>query len=389
MKDYIYMDYASSTYVKKQVLDKMEPYNSILYANPSSIYKLGRESKKAIYNSSENIASVINCDAEDIIFTSGGSESDNLAIKGIAYQYINKGNHIITTKIEHPAVFNLCKSLEKDGFKITYLDVDKDGFIDTNELIEAISDKTILISIMFANNEIGTIQPIKEIGEICKQRNVIFHCDAVQAIGSIPIDVKDLKIDLLSISSHKIYGPKGVGALYLNKNIKIKPEILGGAQQRGKRAGTENVPAIVGFGYAIKFASKNIAKESIRLINLRDIFINGLLEIPGTKLNGSINNRLPNNINISFGNFENETILMMLDNKDIYASGGSACQAGALEPSRVLTSIGLSKDQAKSSIRFTIGANTKEEDIYYVINSMKEIIQTIKNIEENWNKGCD
>ncbi|MBV7275177.1 cysteine desulfurase NifS [Clostridiaceae bacterium UIB06] len=379
MEREIYMDYAATTFIKPEVLEEMNPYFTQYFGNPSSIYHISRKTKGAIDMARDRIASSINSRNDEIYFTSGGSEADNWAIKGIAFANREKGNHIITSCIEHHAVLHTCNYLEEQGFEVTYLPVDEYGFIKIDDLKEAITDKTILVSIMFANNEIGTIEPIKEIGEICKQRGVFFHTDAVQAIGNIPIDVKDMNIDLLSMASHKFYGPKGMGALYIRKGIKIHNLIHGGAQERARRAGTENVAGIVGMGKAIELAVQNIESESKRLIFLRDKLINGLLKITGVKLNGaSGDKRLPGNINVSFEGIDGEVLLMSLDNLGICASSGSACSAGAIEPSQVLLSIGISKEMAKGALRLTLGSETTEEEIDCLLEVMPGIINRIR-----------
>ncbi|MDV3426195.1 MAG: cysteine desulfurase NifS [Bacillota bacterium] len=385
MDNFIYMDHAATTPLKKEVLDEMYPYLTKIYANPSSLYAPARLSKAAIDNSRDKLSLALNASSREIYFTSGGSEADNLAIKGTALANRDKGNEIITSAIEHPAVLNTCKGLSKEGFKITYLPVNKDGFVSIQDLKKSITDKTILVSIMFANNEIGTIQPIKEIGELCREKGIIFHTDAVQAAGSIPIDVKSLNIDLLSLSGHKFYGPKGIGALYVRKGIKFNPLIEGGSQERGKRAGTENVAGIVGLGKAIEIASHNMAEESKRISELRDYLINGLLSIDGTSLNGSWENRLPNNVNVSFESLEGETLLMMLDNIGICVSSGSACSSLSLEPSHVLLGIGLSEKECASSVRFTLGEENSKEQIDYVVIKVKDIVERLRNINSNWN----
>ncbi|WP_411679191.1 cysteine desulfurase NifS [Clostridium thailandense] len=379
MEREIYMDYAATTFIKPEVLEEMNPYFTQYFGNPSSIYHISRKTKGAIDMARDRIASSINSRNDEIYFTSGGSEADNWAIKGIAFANREKGNHIITSCIEHHAVLHTCNYLEEQGFEVTYLPVDEYGFIKIDDLKEAITDKTILVSIMFANNEIGTIEPIKEIGEICKQRGVFFHTDAVQAIGNILIDVKDMNIDLLSMASHKFYGPKGMGALYIRKGIKIHNLIHGGAQERARRAGTENVAGIVGMGKAIELAVQNIESESKRLIFLRDKLINGLLKITGVKLNGaSGDKRLPGNINVSFEGIDGEVLLMSLDNLGICASSGSACSAGAIEPSQVLLSIGISKEMAKGALRLTLGSETTEEEIDCLLEVMPGIINRIR-----------
>lgn len=381
MNKTVYMDYAATTYTKPEVLEDMIPYFTEFYGNPSSIYSISRETKKAIDKARNRIAKAINADPAEIYFTGGGSEADNWAIKGIALANKNKGNHIITTKIEHHAVLHTCEYLEKQGFEVTYLDVDEEGSIRLEELKNAIKPSTILVTIMTANNEIGTVQPIKEIGAICKERKVFFHTDAVQAIGHIEMDVKNMDIDALSLSGHKIYGPKGVGVLYLRKGIKIHNLVHGGAQERNRRAGTENVAGIVGLGKAIELAMENLTEEKERLTYLRDKLIKGLLEIPYSKLNGSVGDkRLPGNVNISFEFIEGESVLLMLDAKGICASSGSACTSGSLDPSHVLLSIGLPHEVAHGSLRLTMGAKTTEEEVDYVIETVPAIVQRLRDM---------
>lgn len=381
MNKTVYMDYAATTYTKPEVLEDMIPYFTEFYGNPSSIYSISRETKKAIDKARNRISKAINADPAEIYFTGGGSEADNWAIKGIALANKNKGNHIITTKIEHHAVLHTCEYLEKQGFEVTYLDVDEEGSIRLEELKNAIKPSTILVTIMTANNEIGTVQPIKEIGAICKERKVFFHTDAVQAIGHIDMDVKNMDIDALSLSGHKIYGPKGVGVLYLRKGIKIHNLVHGGAQERNRRAGTENVAGIVGLGKAIELAMENLTEEKERLTYLRDKLIKGLLEIPYSKLNGSVGDRrLPGNVNISFEFIEGESVLLMLDAKGICASSGSACTSGSLDPSHVLLSIGLPHEVAHGSLRLTMGAKTTEEEVDYVIETVPAIVQRLRDM---------
>ncbi len=336
----VYLDNSATTRTDEEVVKTMLPYFSESYGNPSSIYKLGRENRKAVEDARDKVAKVLNCETNEIYFTAGGSESDNTAIRGIAHSYQNKGNHIITSKIEHPAVLETCKQLEKEGFEVTYLEVDKNGIIKLEELEKAIKSTTILITIMFANNEIGTIEPIKKIGEIAKKNNVFFHTDAVQAIGSIKIDVKKLNIDSLSLSAHKFYGPKGIGALYVRKGIKFDKFIKGGHQERNKRAGTENVSGIVGLGKAIELAYQDLEEHNGKIKELRDYYVEQVEEkIPYIKINGDKENRLPGNSNISFRFIEGEGLLLNLDLKGICASSGSACTSGSLDPSHVLLAI--------------------------------------------------
>ena len=378
-----YFDHAATTAVKEEVLKEMIPYYCIEYGNASSLYSIGRKSRKILENSREKVARVLNCKPKEIYFTSCGSESDNLAIKGIARKHKNKGKHIITTKIEHPAVLNTCKSLEKDGFVVTYLGVDKDGFISLEELKNSIREDTILISIMFANNEIGTIEPIKEIGRIAKEKGVIFHTDCVQAVGNVKIDVKELGIDLLSLSSHKFYGPKGVGAIYINENVEFEKIQDGGHQEKNKRAGTENIAGIVGLAKAIELADKNLEKYNSKLITLRDFYFDEITKnIPNVKINGSKEKRLPGNANVSFKNINGEQLLLELDSLGICASSGSACTSGQSEPSHVLTAIGLNAEYIQGSLRTTFGEENTKEDVEFLIKSIIEITNKIgKNNE--------
>lgn len=374
-----YFDHAATTAVKEEVLKEMIPYYCIEYGNASSLYSIGRKSRKILENSREKVARVLNCKPKEIYFTSCGSESDNLAIKGIAKKNKNKGKHIITTKIEHPAVLNTCKSLEKDGFVVTYLGVDKDGFISLEELKNSIREDTILISIMFANNEIGTIEPIKEIGRIVKEKGIIFHTDCVQAVGNVKIDVKELGIDLLSLSSHKFYGPKGVGAIYINENVEFEKIQDGGHQEKNKRAGTENIAGIVGLAKAIELADKNLEKYNSKLITLRDFYFDEITKnIPNVKINGSKEKRLPGNANVSFKNINGEQLLLELDSLGICASSGSACTSGQSEPSHVLTAIGLNAEYIQGSLRTTFGEENTKEDVEFLIKSIIEITNKIR-----------
>lgn len=381
--DRIYLDNAATTPVDKRVLEAMLPYYSDVFGNPSSLYSYGQEAKKAIEEAREKVAKALGADADEIYFTSGGSESDNWALKGVAYALKDKGNHIITTEIEHPAVLNTCRYLEKEGFKITYLPVDEYGLVKPEDLKKAITDKTILVSIMFANNEIGTIEPIEELVKIAHEKNVYFHTDAVQAVGNVPIDVKKLDVDLLSLSAHKIYGPKGVGALYIKKGIKIHSLIQGGTQEKNRRAGTENVAGIVGLGEAIELITKNLDSHINKLTFLRDKLINGILEkIPYTRLNGHPTKRLPGNVNVSFEFIDGESLILNLDMAGICASSGSACTSGSLEPSHVLLAIGLSKELARGSLRLTIGKENTEEDIDKVLEVLPQIIKRLRSISQ-------
>lgn len=381
-----YMDYSATTYVKPEVLDAMMPFFTEKFGNPSSFYGISRETKMAVDNARAQVAKAINCDPNEVYFTGGGSEADNWAIKGIATAHMKKGNHIITTKIEHHAVLHTCEFLEKFGFEVTYLDVNEEGFIDLKQLESAITDKTILVSIMFANNEIGTIQPIKEIGAICREKKVLFHTDAVQAIGSVPVDVKEMNIDLLSLAGHKLYGPKGIGALYIRKGVRIDNLIHGGGQERGRRAGTENIPGVVGLGKAIEIATESIEENRARLTVLRDKLIDGVLErIPYARLNGPRGDkRLPGNSNISFEFIEGESILLSLDFEGICASSGSACTSGSLDPSHVLLAIGLPHEKAHGSLRTTLGAASTEEDVEKLLNELPPIIERLRNMSPLW-----
>ncbi|MCK9268151.1 MAG: cysteine desulfurase NifS [Alkaliphilus sp.] len=376
-----YFDYAATTPVKKEVLEEMLPFFNADFGNPSSIYNIGRRGKNAVDIARDRIAKTLNSKSEEIFFTGGGSESDNWAIKGVAFANRDKGNHIITSKIEHHAVLQTCKYLEREGFEVTYLSVDKYGLVSTDDLKNAIRDNTILISIMYANNEIGTIQPIKELAGIAKEKGIIFHTDAVQAYGNEIIDVEDLGIDLLSVSAHKIYGPKGVGALYIRKGTKIHKLIHGGGQEKMRRAGTENTPGIVGFGKAAEMAYENIEEHIERLTGLRDKLIDGIItKIEHTELNGHPTKRLPGNVNISFEFIEGEALLLSLDMEGIAASSGSACTSGSLNPSHVLTATGLTHEKAHGSLRLTLGDFTTEDEIDYVIEKLQPIVNRLRNM---------
>ncbi len=381
MEKNVYLDHAATTYVKKEVLDEMMPFFTESFGNPSSIYKLGQENRRAVDLAKERIANAIGATPNEIYFTAGGCEADNWVIKGIAFANMNKGNHIITTSIEHPAIINSCKFLSKHGFEVTFLGVDENGQVKLDELENAIKDNTILISVMFANNEIGTIQPIKKIAEIAKKHNVYFHTDAVQAVGSLKIDVKELDVDMLSMSGHKFYGPKGIGALYIKKGTKIDSLIHGGGQEQGKRAGTENVPAIVGMGKAIELAYENFDEKNDKIIELRERLINGVLNnIPHVRLNGHRTERLPGNTNFSFSFIEGESLLLMLNMKGVSGSSGSACSSGSLDPSHVLLAIGLDHGTAHGSLRLTLGAETTEDDIDYVLEILPGIVERLREM---------
>lgn len=383
----IYFDNAATTKLDDEVLKEMLPYLKDNYGNPSSIYKLGREARKAIEDSREKIAKVLNCKANEIYFTAGGSESDNTAIKGIAKANKKRGNHIITSKIEHPAVLETCKQLEKEGFEITYISVDEKGIVDLEELKKSIKPTTILITIMFANNEIGTIQPIEEIGKIAKENNIYFHTDSVQAVGGIKIDVQKLNIDSLSLSGHKFYGPKGVGALYVKTGVPFEKFISGGHQERNKRAGTENVAGIVGIGKAIELAYENLDEYNKKIKELRDYYVKQVEEkIPYIKINGDMEKRLPGNSNISFRFIEGEGLLLNLDLKGICASSGSACTSGSLDPSHVLLAIGLPHEIAHGSLRVSIGKYNTKEEIDYLIENLMEIVTRLREMSPLWER---
>lgn len=371
-----YFDHAATTGVKEAVLKEMLPYFNIEYGNPSSIYGIGRRAKRAIEEAREKVAKVINAKPNEIYFTGCGSESDNLAIKGIARAMREKGNHIITSKIEHHAVLNSCKSLEQEGFVVTYLNVDEKGLINLQELKDSITDKTVLITIMTANNEIGTIQPIEKIGKIAKERNIYFHTDSVQAIGNIRIDVQEMNIDSLSMSAHKFYGPKGVGALYIREGVPFTKIQDGGHQEKDKRAGTENTAGIVGLGKAIELAYKNIDEYNSKLQELRDYYIQKVeTEIPDVVLNGDRTKRLPGNANISFKNVDGGDLLLKLDENGICASTGSACNTGSVAPSHVLVAIGLQPEYLQGSLRTTFGEDNSKDDVDYLIKYLKQAVK--------------
>lgn len=381
MKTRIYLDNAATTKTSKEVVDAMLPYFTEDYGNPSSIYEIGQRSKEAITKAREQIAQVIGAKTEEIYFTAGGSESDNWALKAAFEAYSGKGNHIITTKIEHHAILHTCEYLEKQGARITYLDVDENGLVDLEELQKAICPETILISVMFANNEIGTIEPVKEIGMIAKEHGVLFHTDAVQAFGQVPIDVDEMNIDMLSSSAHKINGPKGIGFLYIRKGVKIRSFVHGGAQERKRRAGTENVPGIVGYGVAAKRAAESMEERTKKERELRDYLIERVLkEVPYVKLNGDRVKRLPNNMNFSFRFIEGESLLIMLDMKGIAGSSGSACTSGSLDPSHVLLAIGLPHEIAHGSLRLTLGEDITKEDLDYTLEQIKEIVGRLREL---------
>ena len=382
----IYLDNAATTKTAPEVVEAMLPYFTEMYGNPSSIYDFASKSKEGVSKARGQIADVLGAKKEEIYFTAGGSESDNWALKATFEAYKSKGNHIITTKIEHHAILHTCEYLEKErGAKITYVDVDENGIVKLDELEKAITPETILISVMFANNEIGTIHPIKEIGAICRETGVLFHTDAVQAAGHIKIDVKEMNIDMLSLSAHKFHGPKGTGAFYCRRGIALNSLIDGGAQERGKRAGTENVAGIVGLGTAIRIANEEMEETTKRVSAMRDRLIDGILEkIPQCRLNGPRENRLPGNCNISFLGIEGESLLLRLDLAGIAASSGSACASSSLDPSHVLLAIGLPHEVAHGSVRLSLSDFNTEEDVDYILEKLPEIVSTLRSMSPLW-----
>lgn len=386
----VYMDYSATTPVKKEVLDAMLPYFSEHFGNPSSLYSIAQESKEALEKARGQVASLIGAKANEVFFTAGGSEADNWALEGVADALKDKGNHIITTKIEHHAILHTAEYLEKHGIDVTYLDVDAEGRVNPEDVEKAITDKTVIISIMMVNNEVGTIEPIKEIAEIAHNHGILLHTDAVQALGNVPIDVDNMGIDLMSMSGHKIYGPKGVGALYIRKGTKISNFIHGGAQEMKKRAGTENLAGIVGFGKAAELAKENLESHIDRVSELRDYFISEVTsKIPDTIVNGSMEHRHPGNANISFEYIEGESMLILLDMNGISVSTGSACSSKSLTPSHVLSAMGIPVERIHGTLRFTIGDPTTKEDIDYVIEKLVEIVQKLRELspvsrEKGW-----
>lgn len=381
MDKFIYLDHAATTATRPEVVEAMLPYFTDKFGNPSSVYGFSNQSKEAIADARKIIGESLNTDTANIYFTAGGSESDNWALKETARTYANKGKHIITTKIEHHAILHTCEFLEKEGYEVTYVGVDENGIVKMDELKNAIRPDTILISVMFANNEIGSIQPIKEIGAIAREKGILFHTDAVQAYGQIPIDVEEMNIDMLSASGHKLNGPKGVGFLYIRKGIKIRNLVHGGGQERARRAGTENVPGIVGLGKAVEIAVNTMKEREVYEMELRDYLIERVMaEIPYTRLNGHRTKRLPNNANFSFQFIEGESLLIMLDMAGICGSSGSACTSGSLDPSHVLLAIGLPHEIAHGSLRLTLGHENTKEDIDYVIDNLKRIVERLRNM---------
>jgi cysteine desulfurase len=391
----IYLDHAATTPVKPVVMDAMRPYYTEHFGNPSSIYGIARESKKAIEAARAQVAKALGAEPVEIYFTSGGSESDNWAIKGVAFANRKKGNHIITSVIEHHAVLHTCQYLEKEGFTVTYLPVDSSGLVNPQELAKAITDKTILISVMYANNEIGTIEPIAELGSIARKHKILFHTDAVQAIGNVPIDVKAQNIDLLSLSAHKFYGPKGCGALFIRKGIRIDNLIHGGGQESRRRAGTENIAGIIGLGNAIELATADIGGHNARIAVMRDRLLKGILDtIPYARLNGHPERRLPGNLNVSFEFIEGESMLLWLDDEGICGSTGSACTSGSLEPSHVMLAIGLPHEVAHGSLRLTLGDTNTEQDVDRVLDVLPKVVAKLREMSHLYHKsgkegGCN
>lgn len=384
--DRIYLDNAATTAVSPEVLTAMLPYFTECYGNPSSIHSTGRDAHKAVDAARRQVAAAINADPAEIYFTAGGSESDNWAIKGTAFAKRDKGNHIITTAIEHHAVLHTCQWLEKQGFEVTYLPVDENGLVSVEDVEKAITDKTILISIMAANNEIGTIEPIAEIGALARSRGILFHTDAVQAVGAIPLDVKAMNIDMLSMSGHKFHGPRGVGVLYVRRGLPLLNLIEGGAQERSKRAGTENLPAIAGMAVALKEACDHLEENARKEIVLRDRLIEGLGKIPHSALNGDRERRLPGNVNFCFEGIEGESLLLLLDDKGIAASSGSACTSGSLDPSHVLLAIGRPHEVAHGSLRLTLSEETTREEVDQTIQAVTEVVARLRAMSPVWDE---
>ncbi len=381
MKNSIYLDYAATTPVLNEVLEEMLPFFTEHYGNASGVYSTAREARQAVERARRAVAGAIGAEPAEICFTSGGSESDNMAIRGTAHALSEKGRHIITSSIEHHAVLNSCKRLETEGWQITYLPVNRDGFVDPDDVLKAIRKDTVLVSIMTANNEIGTIEPVSEIGAIARDKGIAFHTDAVQAVGAIRTDVNEMKADMLSISAHKLYGPKGVGALYIRKGTRISSLIAGGKQERGFRAGTENTPGIVGMGKAIEISMREMDLRAQKIRTLRDRMIEEILNtIPGSSVNGSRKSRLDNNCHFSFAGINGEALLLRLDLAGIAASGGSACTSGSREPSHVLRAIGLDEERTDGSIRFTLGRETTEEEIDSTVRATREIVEDLRRM---------
>ena len=377
----VYLDNAATTALSPRVLEAMLPYFTQHYGNPSSVHAFGREAKQGLDKARDQVAKALHCDPSEVIFTGCGTESDNTVLLGVAQRYGNKGKHIITTNVEHHAILHTCEYLEKQGYSVTYLPVDQDGLVTAEQVAAAIRPDTILVSIMFANNEVGDIYPIQAMAEMAKERGILFHTDAVQAVGKTPIDLRHLPVDMLSLSGHKIHAPKGIGVLYVRKGVRFRPFLRGGHQERGRRAGTENVPYIVGLGMAAQLSSDHMQEERVNVARLRDKLENGLLErIPDCMVNGDVENRLPNTSNIAFKNVEGEAILLMLDRLGICASSGSACTSGSLEPSHVLRAMGVPFNYAHGSVRLSLSRYTTEEDVDYVIENFPGVIETLRAI---------
>ena len=385
----VYLDYSATTPVKEEVLKEMIPYFTEKFGNPSSLYDMGLESKEAVDKARQQVAALINADPSEIYFPARGTEADNWAVFGTAEKFRAKGNHIITTKVEHHAMLHSCAYLEKEGYDVTYLDIDKDGRVDLKQLEDAITDKTILISIMLVNNEIGTIEPVKEAAAIAKKHKILFHTDAVQALGNVPIDVKDMGIDMMSMSSHKIYGPKGIGALFIRKGVRIDNYMHGGAQENNRRAGTENLAGIVGFGKAAQLAKENFDAHVKHSSQMRDYLKDRILsEIPDTFVNGTMDGRHPGNLNVTFEYIEGESILLLLNQFGISVSTGSACSSKSLEPSHVLAALGVPDEMIHGTVRFTVGDMTTKEDIDYVVDNLKTVVARLREISSvNAKKG--
>ncbi len=384
MAHFVYADNAATTNVLQSVLDEMIPFFSNSYGNPSSIYSFGREAREAVDLARKKAAVALGAEPQEIFFTSGGSEADNWAIRGIAHENSGKGKHLITTKIEHHAVLHAMKSLEKEGFEVTYLDVNSSGIVNPSDLAAAIRPDTTLVSVMYANNEIGTIQPIRELGKICNEKCLVFHTDAVQAVCHLPIDVKAQNIDLLSLSAHKFHGPKGVGALYIRKGLRFPNLIEGGAQERNRRAGTENVPCIVGLGKAIEIAGANMEENNQKVLKMRNRLIDSLLCLPHVRLNGDRENRLAGNVNITMDGIQGDSLLILLDENGICASSGSACTTGSIDPSHVLLAVGLNKEATHSSLRITLSEQNTDEDINYIIDVLSKIVKRMRSMSPIW-----
>ena len=383
----IYLDHSATSPVDPEVFKAMEPYFINSYGNASTLYSFGREARKVMEESRKMVASLIGADPDEIIFTSGGTESDNISIKGTAYRLKDKGNHIITSNIEHPAVDETCKYLEKNGFEVTYLPAGEEGIVKVEDLEKAITDKTILITIMHANNEVGTIQPIKEIGKVARKHKIYFHTDAVQSVGKIPVDVNELNVDMLSLSAHKLYGPKGIGALYIKKGVRLEPIFHGGGHEKGIRPGTENIAGIVGLGKACQIAEENLEETMQYVTSLRDEIIEKVLsEVEESYLNGHPTKRLPNNINFRFTSIEGESLVLHLDSKGIASSTESACSSKNQEPSHVLTALGLENVDAYGSLRLTLGKENKKEEIDYIVESVKESVEKLRKLSPLWSQ---